>query len=191
LASTLIKSIFASESERLHGRKMSMSRKVSEKAARIFAFIQGIEFCEEAILGGLYIQSACLVRQELESVARLEAPGKKLDVKHVKRGLKRTYGDLSEIAHVKPDGALRALAGLETPEGNHYLGIFPTGKQYATNWCLALHVTLCIEVLRHYDQLLAEILGEGMTADNKLMLECASSLLEDGGFLKSESEGGG
>ncbi len=123
-AHLLITGVLAVALLRVNG-KITPITPTSEQHNALFAsFVIGIETCESAIVEGRYLQASALLRQEMETLARIKevSAGKENEktpnVRVLENSLGRLYGSLSDAAHVSKHPIVRAATEYEISTDN-------------------------------------------------------------------------
>lgn len=181
-------SAFMNLVSRSAGKKIPEDVNTSQQINLLSHFMQGIHLCEEAIVEGLYVQAATLLRQEHEIISAVQelGIGRRKDGKtpHATVGalknMGKVYGDLSGAAHVSQSQLLHDIVEMERGELRGP-SAFPIYHRDLARNLYSLHV--CYIVLM--GRLTAEIhdaigLGGASNDEEKMMVLAIATLHEEG-----------
>lgn len=121
---------------------------ISQRLTLIASFVQGLNFVERLITEGYYIRAAALLKQDVETLARIEeckkglaTDGRTPNVKHIPN-IGRSYGELNEAAHVAVPDVLKNLLFSLHAEEVHGVSSVPTLVEEAAVGLYRLHCFL-------------------------------------------------
>ncbi|NTF13930.1 hypothetical protein [Agrobacterium tumefaciens] len=175
------------------GRKIKEDPKASKQINLLSHFMQGIHLCEEAIVEGLYVQAATLLRQEHEIVSAVQELGidKRRDGKTphatigVLKNMGKVYGDLSGAAHVSQSALLHDIVEMEQGELRGP-SAFPIYHRDLARNLYSLHVCYIVMFGRLTSQIHDAIGLDGASEDEEKMLYLAMATLEGEGLINIE-----
>lgn len=175
------------------GKKIAEDQKVSQQINLLSHFMQGINLCEEAIVEGLYLQAATLLRQEHEIVSAVQELGinKRKDGKTphatigVLKNMGKVYGDLSGAAHASQSALLHDIIEMEQGELRGP-SAFPIYHQDLARNLYSLHVCYIVMIGRLTSEIHDGIGLSGATEDEEKMFYLAMATLEGEGLINIE-----
>ena len=175
------------------GAKIAEDADASQKLSLVSHFMQGINLCEVAVVEGLYVQAATLLRQEHEIISATQElwSGNRKDGKTphatvgVLKNMGRAYGGLSGAAHVSQSALLHSMIEAETGELRGP-SAFPIYHRDLARNLYSLHVC--------YIGLMAQIAGKiheelglgGLSKDETNLVILAMATLRDEGLIDIE-----
>jgi hypothetical protein len=195
-ARLLITGVLAAALLRIHGKIVPIDSTHEERKALSASFVIGIEVCENAIVEGRYLQALALLRQEMETVARIKT------VRFAKTNgerrpniavlgnssLARLYGELSEAAHVSHHQIVRTATQYEVPGDDLSVPTsraryFPAFDQGLARRSLSLHLGLMLELVQEFMIDLEEQYREAVTEREVEAVNLAVQLMQAEGMV--------
>ncbi|RWN54837.1 MAG: hypothetical protein EOR99_35305 [Mesorhizobium sp.] len=155
--------------------------------------MQGIPLCEEAIVEGLYVQAATLLRQEHEIISAVQelGIGRRKDGKTphatigVLKNMGKVYGDLSGAAHVSQSQLLHDIVEMERGELRGP-SAFPIYHRDLARNLYSLHVC-CIVLMGRLTSEIHDAIGlGGASEDEEKMMVLAIATLQKEGLIDTE-----
>ena len=116
------------------------------------------------------------------------AIGKTPNVKSVKSKLAVTYGPLNIVSHLDQK-VINAYTKMEDPENQWAISLLPIPRLKSTEYCLALHLAISLQLVDNFDRLLHEAFGLGIGADNAELIEAITRILCEKGYLTDSNFG--
>ncbi len=172
------------------GEAAKTNEDISRSLALTASFIQGMGLTEDAISEGFYVQATALLKQELETLARIAEvrvgvakDGSTPNVKHVAFGLKTTYGDFNRIAHVAQHDALSWLVAL--PKIDELLPVSLTARfqDEIAQELYARHVTHLLILFSEITILYEEMYALKLSEEHAKYACIAFDILKKEGYL--------
>jgi hypothetical protein len=149
------------------------------------AVFQGIHAVEDCIKGGLYVQAAPLIRQEMEAVEALReirqgrrVPGKTPKLKALKQQ-GRFYSRLTELAHFGKDDLLSYLL-----RDGSSVSLDPRFNRDFARFLFAMHVHALIGVVLDMADLYKKVRGFDLLEIERAHLETALGMLGAEGIVR-------
>ena len=140
------------------------SAEIQEKLVLIASYTQGVSLTERMISGGQYIKAAAALKQELETVVRLEEvragvakKGKTPNMKHAPPGGKKAYGLLNSIAHPSRLEFLMDLVFKYSHGAINGVSVYPSYIPPIAEELYCIHVSLLRDIASHQIMLAAEM----------------------------------
>lgn len=160
----LIYGVIGAALSRVNEKTFDQTPKDFERNALFSSFVIGLDICRTAIENGVYLQAACLLRQEMEMLAQMKGVNKegkkqKANLKLLENSISRLYGELSKAAHATCSDILfqATVADPITEDELNGLAIFtrfyPELDEEVAHRLFSLHILLMREVA-------IEILGD-------------------------------
>lgn len=186
-------SAFMNLVSRSAGKKIKEDPKASQQINLLSHFMQGIHLCEEAIVEGLYVQAATLLRQEHEIISAIQELGidRRKDGKTphatigILKNMGKVYGDLSGAAHVSQSQLLHDIVEMEREELRGP-SAFPIYRKDLARNLYSLHVCYIVLVGR-LTSTIHDALGlGGASEDEEKMMVLAIATLEEEGLINIE-----
>lgn len=175
------------------GHRIPEDTKASQQISLIAHFLQGIHLCTDAVMDGLYLQAATLLRQEHEIISAVQelGIGRRRDGKTphatvgVLKNMGKVYGDLSGAAHVSQSQLLHNMVELE--RGDLRLpSAFPIYHRELARNLYSLHVCYIVLMARLSGEI-HSALGLSCISDDELrMLTMAITILHEEGLIVIE-----
>jgi len=197
-AHILITGLLAAALLRINGKVVPINPTLQECDALFASFVIGIKVCEYAIAEGRYLQALALLRQEMETVARIKTiragrrNGKQCANMAVlgNSSLARLYGELSEAAHVSKHHIVRATTEYEVGDeelpgptsGTRY---FPAFDEGLARRCFSLHLVLAIELVYEFTIYLKKQYNDGVTESAVEAVNLAVQLMQAEGMIEA------
>jgi hypothetical protein len=175
------------------GAKIMEDPDVSQQLNLISHFLQSINLCEVAVVEGLYLQAATLLRQEHEIISAVQelGVGKRKDGKTphatigVLKNMGKAYGELSGAAHVSQSVLLHSIIEMEKGELRGP-SAFPIYHRELARNLYALHVCYIVLMARIAGEV-NEVIGlSGLSEDEEKMVVLAMSTLHEEGLIDIE-----
>ncbi|GLK81759.1 hypothetical protein [Methylopila turkensis] len=186
-------SAFMNLVSRNSGRRIEENPNTSQQVVLISHFLQGINLCEEAIVEGLYVQAATLLRQEHEIISAVQELGidRRKDGKTphatvgVLKNMGRVYGELSGAAHVSHAQLLHDM--VEMTRGDlRWPSAFPVYHRDLARNLYSLHVGYIVLMGRLASEINEAIGLGGASDDEQTMMGLAISILHKEGLIEME-----
>lgn len=175
------------------GAKIKEDADVSQKLNLISHFLQSINLCEVAVVEGLYVQAATLLRHEHEIISAVQelGVGKRKDGKTphatigVLKNMGRAYGELSGAAHVSQSVLLHSIIEMEKGELRGP-SAFPIYHRELARNLYALHVCYIALMARLAGEVNYEIGLGGLSSDEEEMVVLSMATLHKEGLIEIE-----
>ncbi len=183
---------------RVNGKITPAGTNTAELNALFAAFIIGMDTCERAIAEGAYLQAAALLRQEMETIARLaevrrgrQREGRQANVAMLEESLARQYGSLSGAAHVAQPGIVRMatdhdLEGMEVPGPTSAARFFPVFERETARRLFAVHLLLMGNLIQEmsieHDE--RHAVEDGFSVRDVQAVQLAMALMEQEGMVE-------
>ncbi|WP_234894846.1 hypothetical protein [Agrobacterium vitis] len=175
------------------GAKIKENPNNSQKLNLISHFLQSINLCEVAVVEGLYVQAATLLRQEHEIISAVQelGVGSRKDGKTphatigVLKNMGKAYGELSGAAHVSQSALLHTIIEMEVGELKGP-SAFPIYHRELARNLYALHVCYIVLMARLAGEVNDEIGLGGLSADEEKMVVLAMATLHEEGLIEIE-----
>lgn len=184
-----------------HGKLGTYSRPLHESEALIASFVIGLSVCERAIEEGRYLQSAALLRQEMEIIAQLMAvrsdsrkPQRSPSIASLEETRRRHYSSLSDAAHAASHEIIESLTlwqghDPDMPDGTRATRFFPAIDVELSRRTFSLHLVLMLDLVEEVNELYADRddIG-GLTESEVGALRVAIALMASEGMVESIEE---
>ena len=193
-AHNLVMGVLGALLSRNGGRAGTTDKAISRLFQLTASFIQGISTCELTILQGLYIQGGNLVRQEMETIAAMGEAVKGSsrpmapNVGELGWNMKRTYGELSELAHLSDAPSFRSSV-IKTVESARGVTTIPVFKAETVLRFYMFHMALTIQLVGSLDYLYSVNYGSGLREIEVALLHSVIDLLVEEKFLCHRNRG--
>lgn len=196
-AHLLITGVLATGLLRINGKITPITDTSEERNALFASYVIGMVACERAIEEGRYLQAHALLRQEMETLAQLQAvtAGKRNEnrspnIAVLEKSLARLYNGLSAAAHVSKHQIVRAateweVSGENLPGPTSGTRYFPAFVEELARRSFGLHLLLTLRLIeeisidlheQHSDSVFTE--REVKAVDLAVQLMIAESVLE-------------
>ena len=141
----------------------TVSKSASERISLTSNLIQSTTMVEGNISSGFYWAAAAVLRQQMETLARVilirtghsSTESKSPNVKVLPLGLNTSYGRLSELAHVSNGELLHDFALGES--GESFASPVPTFRKAWSHGLFSQHITQLVVLAREIDYLHQEL----------------------------------
>jgi hypothetical protein len=193
----LITGLLAAALLRINGKLVPINPTLQGSNALFASFVIGIEICENAIAEGRYLQALALLRQEMETVARIKTirAGRRRNGKQCSNmaalgdpSLARLGGELSEAAHVSKHIVRSTteyeVGGEELPGPTSGTRYFPAFDEGLARRCFSLHLVLAIELVCEFTLYLKDQYSDGVTESALEAVNLAMQLMQAEGMIE-------
>lgn len=197
-AHLLLSGVLGAALLRVNGKITPAGTNTAELNALFAAFVIGMDACERAIAEGAYLQAGALLRQEMETIARMaevrqgrQRDGRQANVALLEESLARQYGSLSGAAHVAQPGIVRLatehdLAEIEVPGPTSAARFFPVFNRDTARRLFAVHLLLMGNLIQEmsieHDERHAE--EDGFSARDVQAVQLAMALMQQEGLVE-------
>lgn len=180
---------------RIHGKERDLVKGAAHKSMLFASLFIGMSLVEDAIAEGRYLQAHALLRQEMETVARLVEVRKEIPklesetprVSHLEASLRRLYGELTGSAHVSSTPSLRSATLVEDHPDHPEMEVarfYPELDLPMARRTFGLHLTLWLYVVEELSHFHAE---DGVFGDRESkFLNAAIAIMREENVLENE-----
>lgn len=197
-AHLLLSGVLAAALLRISGKIVPAGDSTAELNGLFASFVIGMDTCERTIAEGAYLQAGALLRQEMETVARMvevrqgrQRDGRQANVAMLEESLARLYGSLSDAAHVAQPDIVRLatehdLEDMEVPGPTSAARFFPVFNRETARRLFAVHLLLMGNLIqemsiehdeRHNDD-------DGFSARDVQAVQLAMALMQQEGMVE-------
>lgn len=181
---------------RMNGLRARVTPQSLDRDAVLAAFIVGLSVCDDAILEARYVQSAALLRQELEMLALLKTlqegvppKGKAPNIRHLSPDLKRIYSSLTEMTHLTDRDLLGDLHSIveetETPGDTRFTRQFPVADGRTARRLITLQTLVMVQAIEEISVDMAR-LGLSLTEPEIVACNKAMEIMVEQGMAESD-----
>lgn len=197
-AHLLLSGVLSAALLRVNGKITPAGNNTAELNALFAAFVIGMDTCERTIAEGAYLQAGALLRQEMETIARMaevrqgrQRNGRQANVALLEESLARQYGSLSGAAHVaRPDIVRLAtehdLADMEVPGPASAARFFPVFNPETARRLFAVHLLLMANLIQEmsieFDERHTD--ADGFSARDTQAVQQAMALMQQEGLVE-------